>query len=93
MAKVVIRYAQAVLTGSWFVVLFDNSPDDIFIDIYAEGEVGLLCDPSIAKASVTQLYFDDGMGLAFLGFLMKIEWSIYSVSMLREISEVLMVLV
>ena len=43
------------------VVLFKHVPDHIFIDVYAERFVDLLCDPAAAKAGVPLFRFDDGV--------------------------------
>jgi hypothetical protein len=43
------------------VVLFKYAPDYIFIDVYAERFVDLLCDPTAAKAGIALFQFNDSL--------------------------------
>ena len=46
--------------GSWSVVLSQDAPDYIFIDVDSERFVALLRYPGTAKPRVTHFQFDDG---------------------------------
>ena len=43
------------------VVLFKHAPDHIFIDVYSERFVDLLCYPAAAKAGIALLEFNDSL--------------------------------
>ena len=52
---------RSVVIRMRVVVLFKHAPDHIFIDVYSERFVDLLCDPAAAKAGIALLEFNDSL--------------------------------
>jgi len=51
---------RPALTGIWFVVDSQCTPDGVLIQVEAESEIDLLCDSRAALSGITLLHFNDG---------------------------------
>ncbi len=50
-----------MVTGIWSVVGFENSPDDILIQLQTECQVDLLCNAGTTVSWITAFHLNDGI--------------------------------